>query len=181
MDQSAGEGHALLLSAGKAVGKGLRALAQPHPGQQILGRPVFLRAQSPFLQLQGKQQVLQNRKGVYQVEKLKDKADMIATKQGSFLLAKGIQADAVDAHLAAVRQVDAADQVEQRGLARTAAADDDDVQGVLQHQVEIAEDRPDAFALLIGFGQTVEFEHSEFIPSLRCRFFSGGPEMSVKW
>ena len=125
MHQGAGQGDALLLAAGEAVGEGLGAIQQAHGLQQRLGALADLGRAGP-VQLQRQHHVLPHGERRDQVEELEDEADVAAAKEGALAVVQRRQLLPAQPQPAAVGPVDAAEQVEQGALAAAAAAQDGD-------------------------------------------------------
>ena len=120
--QCPGDGHPLLLSAGKLGGIGVGLVLQPHCLQQLQGTLPGL-AGGNALQLQGEAHVLQAGALHQQVEALEDHGDL-PPGQPQRLCGEGSQLLAVYLHRAGgggLQQVDAPDQ---GGLSGARQADD---------------------------------------------------------
>ena len=123
MHQGAGDGNALLLATGEAVGKGFATVEQADGVQQGFGGGAG-DARGDAFQLKGQYDVLQDIQGGDEVEELEDESDILAAEEGAAVLVQGGELDAIQVDGAAIRLVDAADQVEQGALAAAALADD---------------------------------------------------------
>ena len=116
-------GHALLLPAGKLAGRMARAVAHFHHIQQRAGA-LCARSAAHAVVHHGQRHVLQRAGAGHQVERLEYKSDLPAADAGELLVAQCAYVHAVQ-HIGAFRgAVQRADDVHQRGFARTGRAHD---------------------------------------------------------
>ena len=116
-------GHALLLPAGKLAGRMARAVAHFHHIQQRAGA-LGARSAAHAVVHHGQRHVLQRAGAGHQVERLEYKSDLPAADAGELLVAQCAYVHAVQ-HIGAFRgAVQRADDVHQRGFARTGRAHD---------------------------------------------------------
>jgi hypothetical protein len=144
VNQGAGHGDPLLLPAGQRVGETVPITGQID-GREHVRHGAVSRAAPPPQQLQRQAQVFRHRQGGQQVEELEHEADVPAAQQRAFPFAEGGDVDAAHLEAAGLGAVDAADQVEQGGFARAAAAHQrhrlaggDFQRGIRQHVVPAA-------------------------------------------
>ena len=155
--QGAGDGHALLLTAGELRRVGARLVRQAHQGQQLPGAGLGLGA-GYVAELQGQHDVLQTGALHQQVEALKDHRDAVAYLP-QFLLAHGTQVAAVQQHAAlrgALQHVDAAYQ---RALAGAAHANDAVNVSVVDGQVHMPEGVHGSVGCDKVLGEVAQFDH----------------------
>jgi hypothetical protein len=122
VDQGAADGDALLLAAGEPFDLGRAAVAELEPGQQFLGAREQFLARLPAGRVGGQDDVVQRREALDQVELLEDEAEAAAADLGQEALGQARDVLAVQPHAALGRPCQAADQSQQRGLARAAGA-----------------------------------------------------------
>jgi hypothetical protein len=121
VDEAAGDGHALLFAAGKLVGPVLEPFAEPDALQQFLRLGLCLRRRHAG-HAGGQGGVFHGIQFGQQTVRLKDEAEPAVAEfgQGSGRQLAEILASRPD--IARVRPVQAAEQVQQRALARAARA-----------------------------------------------------------
>jgi hypothetical protein len=95
--------------------------------------------------------VLRRRQHRHQVVELKHEADAGRAPAGEFVLAQPVDALAGHVHLADVRPIDAAEQVEQRRLARAGRPHHRDEVAGRDGEIEVIEDRNRLLTLHEGF------------------------------
>ena len=112
---------ALLLAAGQDIRIAVGAITEPHGREQLVDARGRRRGRHP-VQLQHEPHVVGHVQRRHEVERLVDEADMRAPEQRAVALGQSGQIDARDGHGTGIRRIDAADQVQQRRLARAAPA-----------------------------------------------------------
>jgi len=121
--ESAGNGDALHLTAGELMRMAVSQIGQADPGQPLQrDRP----GAGPAGQKQRQLDVFDGGERGQKLERLEDEADLAAPQPGQLSVIQAPGRDTVDAHLARGGLIHGAGQVEQRGLAATAAADQRD-------------------------------------------------------
>ena len=103
--------------------------------------------------------VLGGRQGGDQVEGLEDEPDLLGADPGELGFAERAEVGAVQFDGALGRAVEAAEQVEQGGFAVAGAALDGQPLAVFDHQVQVADCRDGAAALLVELGHTGQLVH----------------------
>ena len=114
-DQRPGQREALLLAAGERLREPAGHLAEAEPLDQLAAAALGRGAAA--VQARREQDVLLAGQLGDQVEELEDEADVRAAEAREAALALAVHANARDLDLAGVRAVEAAEQVQQRGLA----------------------------------------------------------------
>ena len=158
--QGAGDGHALLLTAGELRGIGLRAVGQSDELEQLLGarlRLVALDARD----LEREADVAQHRALLEQVEALEDHADVLPRLE-QIASAELRHVAPVDAHRAGGRPFEEIDAAHERALAGTAQADDAEDLPVLDAQVHIPQRVDVAGRRGVGLVEMFDFDHGGF-------------------
>ena len=118
-------GHPLLLSTGQGGGPLIHLFAQPHLAKNLVG--FFEGVAFPFfpaVEVAGQHDVLGTRQMVEQMEVLKHKSDFFIAKCAELAVGHLGQGLVLHLHRARPVPIEAPDDVQQRGLARTAGADD---------------------------------------------------------
>src|SRR5690606_22475892 len=146
-DQGAGDRHALLLAAGELAGLVPGALGQTDQAQRHLGAPGPLGA-AHLAQQQRQLDVLLRAQHRQQVVELEDEADVLGAPARQFAGLELVDALAVDADAAGGGRVQAADQVQQGGLARARRAHQGDEGTALDLEVDAVQH----FHLLLAAG-----------------------------
>ena len=118
MREGARERDPLLLAPREPVGECVRAVREPDTGEEPL-RALPLLGADGTRELERQEQVLHHGERRQQVEELEDEADVPPAEARALHLGECRQVHVGDADPALVRQVDAADEVEQRRLARS--------------------------------------------------------------
>ena len=126
VDQGAGDGHALHLSAGHLVGLVLQAVAQADGHEGVDGAAAAFGGADRGVVHQGQLDVLHRRGFRQQVVVLEDEADFAVAQHGALGLRHGAHAGAVQQVFAAGGGVEAAQRVEQGRFARARGAHDGD-------------------------------------------------------
>ena len=119
MDERAHDGDALLLAAAQPIGKAVGAIAQADTFQQRTGQR---RRGLPSGELEREQDVLRRRQCRDQVVELEDESDVVAAEERARMLVELGDVHAADPDGARVGLIQASQQVEQRGLAGAARA-----------------------------------------------------------
>ena len=125
VDEGAGDGHALLFAAGELGGQGGGAGGEADADKQS-GHAFAAFGGGDAEQLQRQLDVFGDRQGGEQVEKLEDGADAFAAEEVQAVGVELVDARAEQADLAGVGPVDAAEAVEQGGLAAAGGAGEGD-------------------------------------------------------
>src|SRR5262249_27303048 len=107
--------------------------------------------------------VLCRREHRHQIIELEDEADVGGAPARKLALGKAVDARARDRDLAGVRPVDAAEQVEQRGLARAGRPHHGDEVALRDRQVEMVEDRDRLLAFDEAFGKAGKASHGNVV------------------
>lgn len=145
-------GNTLLLAARQPVGEGILAVAQADPFQQAFD--LFLPGRSEAaVEVHGQRHIFKNGQGRDQVEKLKDKADMLPPEQGPLALAQAVNGDAIDQDIPAIRRVNPTDEVKQGAFAGAAVAEQEDKFAALEGRVDAGQNDMALLAFGITFGQ----------------------------
>ena len=155
MNQRTRQCHALLLTAGKFVGKGFPAIKQTDCFKEVLC--LFPR---PFawhvIKLQRQADVFTNSQRWDQVKELENKSNAGASKKRAVAFGQGSQVLTIHPDLPTVWRVDAADQIEQRAFTTAAFAQDGcDLTG-LEFGMRVLQNDSLCIAFVIGFGQVVK-------------------------
>ena len=129
--QCAGNGHPLLLAAGKLRRKVVQPLAQPHAAQGLGG------VQRVAADLTGKLHVFQRGQVLHQVVELEHKAHIIPAVGGQLPGGKAAHVAAVQPDVALVAAVHAAQNVQQCGLARTGGPHDDTELALVHIEIQV--------------------------------------------
>ena len=169
--QSAGNGNALLLAAGKALGEHIGFIGQADTGQQLLGTLGSLLLALELEQLRGQAEVLLDGQVGEEVEVLEHHAH---------LLAHGVNVGFVHFHAlkfdaAAGGDLQPVQAAQERGFAAAGGADQADHIAAVNVNVDALEDIQRggglfvAFELLaaVGFGQAADFQNfiGHFVPA----------------
>ena len=157
VDQRSRDGDPLLLASGEPVGEAPRAVGEPDALEQG-ARPRAAGRVVTAGELERQQQVLLHGEEGDQVEELEDEPDAPPPEERAVALAERRDVGAVHHHRARGRQVDAADQVEERGLSRPAAADQHRDLALPDRGVHVAEDDALAVAFAVELGQAPELD-----------------------
>ena len=124
VDQGAGDGDALLLPAGQFVGLVVRALPQPHLGEQFLGA-LEIEAMAGIDQRHG--HVLVGGGARQQIELLKDKSDGLAPQHRQVVFVEVGHFPAKEPIGTGLGGIEQADDMHEGGLAGTGGPGDGDV------------------------------------------------------
>ena len=154
-DDGAGDGHALLLAAGQFVRAVLRAVAQADQLQCDFGIALALRAGQAGQQ-QRQLDVALRGQHRHQVVELEHVADVLAAPVRELAALHRVDALAVDGDLPARGDVEAADQVEQGGLARAGGAHERHEIAAGDVQVHAVQDFDLLRTTLVGLGEVVD-------------------------
>ena len=163
LDQRPGDGDPLLLAAGELAGHVPQPVAeadrlQRHGGAlPPRGRADVQRDERGF-------HVLQGGEHRHQVEGLEDKADGLGPHLGHLGLAQLREVAPVEFDDAGRRPVQAAEHLQQRGLALPGGALDGQPFAVLDDQVHAAQGGDGAPALLVVLGHSGELVHLDLLP-----------------
>src|SRR5262249_15245972 len=131
------------------------ALAETDVVEQRQGLRLF-RLGAAAEQLEREKHVLLDRQGGDQVEELEDEADPPPAQQGALAFGEAAELGAVETDLAAVGGLDAGDQIEQRGFAGAAAAEQDHQLAAADLEVEAGQHLVLAAAFAEGFGDLAQ-------------------------
>ena len=118
IDERPRHAHALLLASGKLRGQMLQAAAQADAAQRLSGFPLVRKTVEVLRQ----HNVFERREIGNQVELLKDKADFLSPKAGEFVGREAQYLLAIEHDAARRGSVEAAEDIEQRALARAGRA-----------------------------------------------------------
>ena len=160
--QGAGNGHALLLTAGELRGVGLCAVGQTDEFEQFLSarlRLVALDARD----LEREADVAQHRALLEQVEALEDHADVLPRLE-QIASAELRHVAPVDAHRAGGRPLEEVDAAHERALSGAAQADNAEDLPVLDAQVHIPQRVDVAGRRGVGLVEMFDFDHDSFSP-----------------
>jgi hypothetical protein len=153
--QRAGDGDALLLAAGQAIGECLRAVEQAHGFQKQPGLAMRVLNRCA-VQLERQHDVLHHRQRGDEVKELEDESDLATAKERALVFAERGQVLAVQPDGAAVRLVNAADEVEQRALAAAAFAQDGNELALRKRDTQIAQHAACMRPFLVTFRQAFQ-------------------------
>ena len=114
--QRPGDGHPLLLAAGKLVGFVLQAVGQSHVGEQLAG---VVRIILPMIALDHArdQHILQSGEFCQKMMELENKADIIVAEAGQLRFAVAEHILTIDVQLPRRRCIDGAENIQQSALA----------------------------------------------------------------
>ena len=129
--QCAGNGHPLLLAAGKLRREVVQPLAQPHAAQGLGG------VQRVAADLAGKFHVFQCGQVLHQVVELEHKAHIVPAVGGQLPGGKAAHVAAVQPDVALVAVVHAAQNVQQGGLARAGGPHDDAELALVHIEIQV--------------------------------------------
>jgi hypothetical protein len=152
--QRPGDGYPLALAARELVGLVLQPVGEAHFLDEV---PHYLRARLPGQgspEQEGKLDVLEDVEDRNEIEGLEDEADLLAAVAGQLLVAQGLDVGPIDAHDSRGRQVDAAEHVEHRALARARRSCDGEELAPLVLEVDAAQ------GFDLGLAEHVLFRHS---------------------
>ena len=149
--QGAGDGHALLLPAAQLVRAVVGAVGQVDRFEQ-LGDPLAALGRALPVQQQRHFDVLIGRQGGDEGKELEDKADRAAAHIGALVAVELADVLAVDEHLPAGGLVQAADQLQQGGLARAGRPDQGGKFAAFDGQVDAAQGLGFDLANLVNCG-----------------------------
>ena len=165
VDERPRDRHPLLLSPGEAVRKAALPAREPHPLEHRIDAPAGPAV--PAVELERQAQVLLDVEAGNQVEELEHVADSAPSQQGALAFRTGGDVVALEPHRTRVRHVDAADEIEQGGLAAAAPPGD-------RHELARGEARarvPQHVAtnapFTIRLAQPVDSKHDPFRPRRR--------------
>ena len=179
IDQGAGNGDALALSAGKLIGLVVHAFAQIDGGKRGLGAlNAFVRGRAAIDQ--GQLHVVQSRGAREQIERLKYEADFFIADAREFVVIEFADQIAVEPVTALGRRVEAADQVHERGLAGARGTHDGNIFAAIDAQVHSAQRVHLLCSHLVGFPEILSADDAALrwcdhpfrnIRDLRCHAF----------
>ena len=132
-------------------------MAELHEFEQLAGAAVDLGA-AESLQVQGEGDVFQAGERGQEVEELEDEADFVAAEAGEIVIGEGGDGLAVDADLARGGAVQAADEIEEGGLAGARGSDDGDHLAARDFQMDGFE-RSDLAFPVVELGDAREGNH----------------------
>ena len=157
-DDGPGNGHPLLLAAGKLCGQVTRPLLQVHPGQGRL-HPFLPFGPGHLLVDQGQLHVFFRRELGNQVKALKNKADLPVPDPGKLVFRIVLNGGAVQQIGAGVGHIQAAHNVHQGGLTGAGGADDADKFTGGDVQVGLVQGIDPFAANLIDPGNILQINH----------------------
>src|SRR5262249_15280075 len=155
--ESAREGDALALAAAQLVRLVLHALAQAHPRQRA-HRQLAPLARAHAAVDERQLDVLQRRGARQELERLEDEANLAVAQRRQRVLAQTAHVLAAQAVGAPARRVEAAEDVEQRRLARPGLPDDGHVLAALDGEAHLAERVDRLGPHLVDAGHALELE-----------------------
>src|SRR5450755_1843787 len=135
----------------------IQAAAELDEFEQLAGAAIDLLAAEPF-QVQGQGHVLHAGERGQEIEELEDETDFVAPETGERVVGEPGDGLAVDADLASGRAVQAADQIEERGLAGAGGADDGNHLAARDLEIDRFE-RGDLALAVIDLGDACERYH----------------------
>src|SRR5919202_4872358 len=136
VDEGAGYGHSLLLTAGELVGTVVSPVRQMYPIENLEGATAS-GPHSGATRQQGQLDVLYGGEDGHEVEALEDEPPMAGTVFGAVSVAQGMQGLPGDEDLASVYGVEAREGVEQRGLTAARRTHDGDELALPNAQVHV--------------------------------------------
>ena len=154
-DDGAGDGDALLLAAGESGRLVVEAVAQ---AEQVDGDVEAVGVEAVALDLLRQDDVAAGGEAGEEVEALEDEADGAAAKQGAVGVAHLAQVVAVDPHDAGGGRGEAAEDVEQRGLAAARGAHDGHYLAFMDFEVHPAQGRDFDPAGMVNLPQVVALD-----------------------
>lgn len=157
MDQTSGHRDALALPTGETIRERTSTIRQAD-GAQHLHAALSYRLALGAVELQGEEQILQNRKRWQQVEELEDKTDVPPSKKGSIPLAEARHLDSVDNDSPGVGPVEPAEQIQQGRLARAALPQQHDQLARLNDQIDLLEDNVVVARFAIALGDVSQLD-----------------------
>ena len=158
--EGAGNGHALLLAAGKLRGIGFRAVGQSDEFEQLGGAGLCLVALDAG-DLEREADIAQHRALLEQVEALEDHADVLPGLE-QVAAAELRHVAPVDAHRAGGRPLEEVDTAHERALAGAAQADDAEDLAVLDAEVNVPQCVDVAARGGVGLVEMFDFDHGGF-------------------
>ncbi|MNE23125.1 hypothetical protein D3C80_1163680 [compost metagenome] len=165
--EGAGDGHTLLLAAGKLARRMAQALAQADAFQQVAGMLAGILA---AVELQRQHHVFQGIKAVEQLKRLEDEAYVFGPDPCALILVEAAQVLAGQCHGTCAGQVQAGEQAEQGGFARARGTDDGQAVALVQLEGEPVQDGQFAFRAGNHFAKVACGENAgachPFVPGL---------------
>ncbi len=146
------DGDPLLLPAGELGRKMIHALGKTHAPKRLL------RGHGVSSQLGDERHVLARGQTRNEVVELEHEADVLASKPRARRFIDGGDVMIAPARLPGARRVQSAQNVEQRGFARTRRTEQDDEFAAVDLQIDTAQRMHDLFACPIDFGQAAPDE-----------------------
>lgn len=147
MHHGPGDGQSLLLAAGQPFRETAPTVTQTDVIQQFQSLIALFDGRQT-VQFQGEQQIFLDGQGWDKIEKLKHEADMTAAEKGAFGLAQTDYNLIADPDGSGIRQVDAAEQVQQSGFAGAGLSEQGNELASVDIQIQVGEDD----SLIIAFG-----------------------------
>ena len=157
--QCAGDGNALLLSAGKLRGEACSLVSKAHDLQKFLRALLCLRLRRTG-DLKREADVAQNRALLKQIEALEDHTDLTANLQ-KFLLAERRQIPTVYPDLSGGRALEQVDAAHERRLACAGKTDDAEDLAVRDSQIHILQRFHAAGGRGIDFAEVFQLDHGK--------------------
>jgi hypothetical protein len=172
IDQSPGDGDALLLAAGQLHGAVIEAIAQADHVGQVEAPFACPLGQVNALVEQGNLDVLDNRVLRQQVVRLKDEAQIAAADLGQLVVVHLRNVLVAEEVLPAGRPIQTAKQIEQRGLAGARRSHEGDEFALLDHQGDAAQGVYGDRLQVVVFDQIVDandFGHEWICSGMKIR------------
>ena len=138
VDECSCNSYTLFFATGELVWLVTGAVGEPHKLQQLLstlsGLTVFFAGD-----IGGNQDVFKCCKLWQQLVELEDESEMLVTEVGELLAGKGGYIDGIDVYTARIRLFECTDDLQQRGLSRSAGTDDADDLSFVDMEVDAFE------------------------------------------
>lgn len=150
-------GDALLLTAGESVGKAVEAIGEADVLQDRF-RPARGLGRWGPRELKRQEDILHDGERGDEVERLEDESNVRAPEERPVRLREGREVRSINYHPAGGREVDAADEVEKRALARAAPAHQYDGVASVEGQRYTIQDRALGGALRVGLRHVVQVQ-----------------------
>src|SRR3954464_2816749 len=123
MHQRSGDRDPLLFATRQCIHEAVKPIPEPDL-IQYRNAPLTGMRSTHAIELQYQPYVFLHVEGRHEVEELIDKTNVLAAEQSQMWLCQRGDIETIDAHRPTVRTIDAADEIQQRGFARAAAAED---------------------------------------------------------
>ena len=153
LGDSACDGDALLLAAGKLGGKAVAEIGDADQGQRLHRRQSPLGADGP------ERHVLAGRQARDEIVGLKNEADMAAPVEGQRPLVERRKVGPAKQEAAGCRAIEATDEIEQRRLAASGWTEQDDEVAARQLEIDAAQGADGPAGGLVGLDQIAGGQH----------------------